>query len=56
MSIVIPPPTTRETQVQSAAFSAFYPRLGREDLSVGNLTKKAASAVLVAAGAILINQ
>jgi uncharacterized membrane protein len=38
-----------------AALSASYPALSREDLSAGNLAKKAASAVLVAAGAILIN-
>jgi drug/metabolite transporter (DMT)-like permease len=38
-----------------AAVSAFNPALGREDLSAGNLAQKAAAAVLVAAGAMLIN-
>ena len=38
-----------------AALSASYPALGREDLSAGNLAQKAVSAVLVAAGTILIN-
>jgi drug/metabolite transporter (DMT)-like permease len=38
-----------------AAISACYPALGREDLSAGNLAQKAVSAVLVAAGAILVN-
>ena len=39
-----------------AAISACYPALGREDLSAGNLAQKAVAAVLVAAGAILINR
>jgi drug/metabolite transporter (DMT)-like permease len=38
-----------------AAISACCPALGREDLSAGNLAQKAVSAVLIAAGAILIN-
>jgi len=38
-----------------AALSVSYPALGREDLSAGNLAQKAVSALLVAAGAILIN-
>jgi uncharacterized membrane protein len=38
-----------------AALSVSYPALAQEDLSAGNLTQKAASALLVAAGAILIN-
>ena len=41
--------------VIGAAVSAFYPALGREDLSAGNLVQKAASAILVVVGAILIN-
>jgi threonine/homoserine/homoserine lactone efflux protein len=32
----------------------FFPRLGREDLSAGNLTKKGIGALLVAAGVVLI--
>ncbi len=39
-----------------AAISACCPALGREDLSAGNLAQKAVAAVLVAAGAILINR
>jgi len=39
-----------------AAVSAWRPALGREDLSAGNLAQKAVSAILIAAGAILINQ
>lgn len=38
-----------------AAMSAFYPAVGREDLSAGNLVRKAGSAILIVAGAILIN-
>ena len=32
----------------------FFPRLGREDLSVGNLTRKGLGALLIAAGLVLI--
>jgi drug/metabolite transporter (DMT)-like permease len=38
-----------------AVLSIFYPALGREDLSAANLMQKAASAILIAAGAILVN-
>src|SRR5262249_17335583 len=38
-----------------AGLSVCCPALGREDLSSANLIRKAASAALVAAGAILIN-
>jgi drug/metabolite transporter (DMT)-like permease len=38
-----------------AGLSACYPALAREDLSAGNLAQKAASAVLIVIGAILIN-
>src|SRR5437868_2064721 len=38
-----------------AAISARYPTLGREDLSAGNLAQKAASAILIVIGPILIN-
>jgi uncharacterized membrane protein len=41
--------------VIGAAVSAFYPALGREDLSAGNLVQKTGSAILIVAGAILIN-
>jgi drug/metabolite transporter (DMT)-like permease len=41
--------------VIGAALSASYPALGREDLSAGNLAQKAASAILIVIGAILIN-
>jgi len=32
----------------------FFPRLGREDLSAANLARKAAGAVLISAGVVLI--
>ena len=32
----------------------FFPRLGREDLSTGNLVRKGLGALLIAAGVILI--
>jgi len=38
-----------------AGLSACYPALAREDLSAGNLAQKAASAILIVIGAILIN-
>jgi uncharacterized membrane protein len=38
-----------------AALSVLYPALGREDLSAGNLLQKATSAIMIAAGAFVIN-
>jgi hypothetical protein len=35
--------------------SVFFPSLGREDLSLGNLLQKGAAAALVAVGIILIS-
>lgn len=35
--------------------SRFFPTLGREDLSAGNLWRKGSAALLVAAGILLVN-